>query len=98
MIIITSVLFNQLGLREAIESVIRYKFRIISCPKCCTFWCCFFYLIWNTKEVLFSITISFISCYVAIWLVLLIDFLTIKYNKFYEQFENKETKADKNNI
>lgn len=89
LLIIICVLFIQMGLSEAIQNIIKVNIIILSCPKCMTFWCVLLYCLINKYNIIVCLATSFISSYIALWLVLLYDFLAIKYNKCYENI-NKE--------
>ena len=84
LVTISCVLFIQMGLCETIEKFLSVSFKIISCPKCCTFWTCLGVLIWHKNSIIDSVAASFIASYVATWLALLYDSLAILYNYAYE--------------
>lgn len=86
MIIISVVLFQNMGLREAIEDVIHYKFRIFSCTRCSIFWIMIIYLLLQGLPIITVVSLSFISSYVGVWSELLFGILTYIYNVIYKRF------------
>lgn len=89
LLIISCVLFIQMGLSEAIQNIIKVDLIILSCPKCLTFWSVLLYCVLSNYDFIICLATSFISSYIALWLVLLYDLLAITYNKCYEDI-NKE--------
>lgn len=85
LIIVSCVLFVQMGLSDTISGILRIRFRILSCPKCTTFWAILAWSLSHGHCVLDSVAASFISSYCALWLALLYDTLATLYNKLYEQ-------------
>ena len=61
------------------------KFPIIDCPKCLVFWSVLAYSIVETRRVIPSLTISFLSSYCALWLELLEGYIDTIYMRFYEK-------------
>ena len=95
LITLCCVLFINMGLSGAIQKVLHVKVAPLSCPKCLTFWFCLAYFLINTKEILFSVTASFIASYLALWLTLVYDLLALLYNKLYGTItKNSETPTD----
>lgn len=90
LITISCVLFIQMGLYGAIETLLHIKMPIVSCPKCLTWWVCLLYLATHEYGIVDCVATSFIASYVASWLSLLYDSLAILYNYIYEQI-NKAT-------
>ena len=85
MLMISCVLFIQMGLSEAIQDKLHFHSVVISCQKCMSFWCVLLFLLLNRQGFVFSIAASFVLSYAALWLSLLYDFLAALYNKFYER-------------
>ena len=77
------VLFIQMGLSEAIQDTLHIKFRIVSCPKCLSWWICMAYLLTHDYGIIVSVATSFICAYSALWLALLFDALAKLYNYAY---------------
>ena len=94
LITISCVLFVQMGLCEAIETLLHIKMPIVSCPKCCSFWVCLFYGITHDYGIVLSVATSFIASYAATWLALLYDSLAILYNYFYEQLSKTQDTSE----
>ena len=95
LITISCVLFIQMGLSDAIGSLLHIKIRVTSCPKCCCFWACLIYGLTQGNSIVVSVATSFIASYCAMWMALLYDSLAILYNYFYEQItKNQDTSKD----
>ena len=86
MIMVSCVLFINMGLCEAIEKILSVRFRILSCPKCLTMWSCLAYLLLKGNDVVPSIAVSFLFSYFSLWLTLVLDMFSTLYNKCYEFF------------
>lgn len=84
------VLFNHMGLCEATEKVLHYKFKVLSCSKCGTFWLTLIALLIGGMGILESVTLSFVMAYLALWLELLLAAMC----RFYEKQYDKISKAD----
>ena len=78
-----------MGLCEAIEKVIRYKFKIISCVRCFSFWAVLLYSIIKRVYLVYAISIAFVSSFLSVWLQLLFGFLIFAYNRLYDKL-NRE--------
>ena len=87
LVTVSCVIFVQMGLVDAIGKVLRYEFKIISCPKCLTFWVSLAVHVIHGRGVLETVTASFLSAYSALWLSLFYDALALLYNKGYEAIE-----------
>ena len=92
LITLSCVLFVQMGLADAVCDTLRIKARVITCPKCATFWTCLIWTICRGNGVLWSVAVSFVSSYLALWLALLYDALAALYNDLYATI-NKQTPA-----
>ena len=86
LISLSCVLFIQMGLSDVIQHALRFRLRIISCPKCLTFWSIIAYLsITGHGSVVEIVAVSFLFAYLALWLALVYDALAALYNNLYEQ-------------
>jgi len=85
LILVSCVLFIQMGLSEAVQTTLRVRVAFLSCPKCLTFWSCFPYLLFSGHGFLLSVATSFLCAYSALWLSLLYDIAATAYNNKYEQ-------------
>ena len=94
LITVSCVLFVQMGLADAIQEVLRTRLRIVSCPKCVTFWLCFVWTVTHGYGLLLSVAASFIASYCALWLSLFYDALALLYNYVYEQITNPKGPAE----
>lgn len=84
LIMVSCVLFVQMGLSGAIQEVLHIKSRVASCPKCLTWWICLAYLAVHGYGIVLSVAASFILSYCALWLALAYDALATIYNHAYE--------------
>ena len=84
LIMVSCVLFVQMGLSEAIQETLHIRIRIASCPKCLTWWICCAYLVLHDYGIVTSVAASFILSYCALWLALAYDALATLYNHAYE--------------
>ena len=89
LIMICCVLFVQMGLSEAVQRLLHFRFGPLSCPKCLTFWTILAWLAVHGNGALISVAASFIASYCALWAALLYDSLAIAYNYLYEQITQK---------
>ena len=96
MLMVIVVLFNHMGLREAVEKVLGYKFRILSCAKCGTFWLSLMFLVGNGTHLIASIMLSFVMAYIALWFELLLAVMAKCYESTYDKIS--ETKADEADV
>ena len=92
LLMVCVVLFNHMGLAEAIEKAANYKFRIISCPKCGTFWLSLIALIVDGVSVVESIAIAFALAYAALWMELLLSIMAKIYERAYNKISEAESK------
>lgn len=86
LLMFSCTLFVQMGLSDAIQHTIHLRFRILSCPKCASFWVTLIYLIASGCRVVESVAASFLFSYLSLWLALGYDMLAELYNTIYEQF------------
>ena len=94
MIALSCVLFVGMGLAGAIQEYIPFRLRIMTCPKCLTFWSVLIYSLFSGEGVIQSIAVSFIISYISLWAALLLDALTILYNMLYEKITRNQRTAD----
>lgn len=85
LLMVSVVLFNHMGLSAAIEGLIGYKFRILSCSKCCTFWLSLIALLVGGTPIVLSVTLSFVLSYAALWLDLLLAIMARSYESTYDK-------------
>ena len=89
-IVIICVLANSMGFVDAVEGVIRYKFRILSCVKCSVFWSTLIYFILMREPIVQSVATSFVLSYVALWIDLLIGYINKLYGTIYDKITREE--------
>lgn len=85
LVVTCCVLFVQMGLSDAIQETLHFKTKLLSCPKCLTFWTCLIVLLIRGHGALPSLAASFVTSYCALWLCLMYDALALLYNYLYEQ-------------
>lgn len=81
---LSCTLFVQMGLSGAIQRLLHLRFRVLSCPRCASFWVCLVFLILSGGRIVDSVAASFLLAYVSQWLALLLDALAAAYNMLYE--------------
>ena len=79
------VLFVQMGLSGAIQELLKLKLRILSCPKCLSFWTVLAWTLFSGAGPVRSVAASFFCSYAATWAALILDGLAALYNWLYEQ-------------
>lgn len=85
LIMVSCVLFVQMGLSEAVQDTLHIRVRVASCPKCLSWWICCAYLLVHDYGIVVSVAASFILSYAALWLALAYDALATLYNHAYTQ-------------
>ena len=93
MLMASVVLFNHMGLCDAVERVTHYKFRILSCSKCGTFWSVLAYLLFTSHNVIESFTAAFALSYLALWFELLLGLMSKVYETCIQTTEADSDKA-----
>ena len=95
LIMVSCVLFVQMGLSGAIQEALHISLPIASCPKCLTWWICLAYLLSHDYGIILSVAAAFILAYCALWLALLYDTLAVFYNRAYDKLsETDDTSED----
>ena len=83
LIMVSCVLFIQMGLSDAVQRALHISLRIASCPKCLTWWICLAYLVAHDYGIVVSVAASFAFSYAALWVALAYDLLATLYNYAY---------------
>lgn len=87
------VLYINMGLHEAIVKTTGIDLRITGCPKCLVFWSVLIWSIPHGHGIVESIFASFSLSYCALWASMILDALSIAYNRIYESItQNTGTK------
>lgn len=94
MLMISVVLFSHTGLCEAVEEKIHYKFKILSCAKCGTFWSVLIYMLLRHHPIV-SITAAFMLSYMAIWFELFLGYMSKVYEDTYNKIQASQADKDK---
>lgn len=93
---ISVVLFIHMGLSEKIQSILHIDLDFFKCCKCLTHWTTLCVLIYNGYSVLYSVGVSFIFAYVALWLELFLGYLSTLYDKIYGKiYPSQKGQTDK---
>ena len=85
MILFSCVAANHLGLVHAIENIAHRKLPIVNCPKCFSFWCVLFYMIFTGHVIILSFATSFFCAALASWVELLMGLFDTKFNWLYDK-------------
>ena len=85
MLTTATVLFIGMGLEGEIERVVGIHLRVLSCPKCCTFWTVLVLGIVRGAGFVETVTAAFLFSYAALWLSLGLDALAKLYNRLYDE-------------
>lgn len=94
MLMVSVVLFNHMELCESIEGVIHYRFKILSCSKCGTFWSALTYLLFTGHNAVTSVAISFMLSYTAIWIELFLGILATRYNELSQVYTTETSDSE----
>ena len=94
MVALSCILFVSMGLAQAIQDYIPFRLRVLTCPKCLTFWSVLAYNLITGQGVIRSIAVSFITAYIALWAALALDILTLLYNWIYEKITRNQSTAE----
>ena len=79
-----------MGLCEEVCRIFDLHTQVLTCPKCLTFWAVLGYNILTMHPLVKSVAASFLSSYLALWLVLAYDALAGLYNSAYEKISAQE--------
>lgn len=95
LIMVSCVLFVQMGLSDAITRILRVHFPPLSCVKCLTFWSVLVWSIIAGRNAIELVATSFVASYCALWLSLAYDAVATLYNYIYEQItKTNDTSPD----
>lgn len=94
MIVVSAVLFNHLGLVEAVEKVIRHEIPIVNCCKCLSFWSVLAFMLFTGHGFIACIATSFLCAWAAPWIELLFGIIDYYYCKVYENFYPQTTDTE----
>lgn len=87
---VSAVLFIHLGLSETIQRIIHLKVQPLNCSKCLSFWSVLLVLLYHRYNLLYSVGVSFISAYAALWMELSLGLLSNLYDKLYGKIYTTE--------
>lgn len=96
LVAVSCVLFVQMGLSGTVQEILHFKSRILSCPKCLTFWVVLAWELTHRVGLVVSIATSFILSYAALWSALILDGLTVLYNSLYDTITQTNTGSSQN--
>lgn len=85
------VMFIHLGLVDAVLGVygIEDRVPIVTCPKCLTFWSVLCFQTFTGHNIIMSVAIAFLACYVAIWFDLFLGYMDMLYEEFYHRISGE---------
>lgn len=83
-----AVIAHHLGLSEAIGEVVA---RILSCPKCLTFWFTLLVLLYYGCEPFIAIGLSLVSSYLSLWIGLTLVWLNKRYSEAWRRLSKKKS-------
>lgn len=89
---VACVLFVNMGLSDAIQEFVGFHSRILSCPKCLTFWTTLVFLLFNRYSIPVAVGTSFLLSYLALWADLGLSALNRIYNELYNQISKPKTR------
>ena len=92
-IVFVCVTMNHLGLIGKLEEIMG-ELPIINCPKCCTCWLTFMYVLFVSRHLITSLAISFFASYTAIWLELFEGYIDTLYMKLYDKIYSAADTTD----
>jgi len=75
-----------LGLSVAIGKIVT---KILSCPKCLTFWSSMLFLYLFGCNIFIAVVLSLLGAYIANWFALLLTKLNQKYYELWQRLNNK---------
>ena len=85
MILFSCVAANHLGLVHAIEEITDRELPIVNCPRCFSFWCVLFYMIFVSHSIIMSVATSFLCAALAPWVKLFMGLSDKIYNDLYDK-------------
>lgn len=83
MLMFCCVAANHMGLIEAAEQIAKFRFPVIGCVKCSTFWSVLCYCSFHRYGMIQTVAVSFLMAFLAVWLELLWGFVDTLYMKIY---------------
>ena len=94
-IMFSCVMFIHMGLVDAVLGVckIQKQLPIITCPKCLSFHCVLWYLLFVSHDVILSVAAAFLSSYIAVWLDLFLGIMDVCYERIYRRITEKSSSA-----
>ena len=84
---VIAVLAYHLGLSEAIGEALA---RILSCPKCLTFWFTLSVLLYYGCDPIIAAGLSLVFAYLSLWIALLLMWFNNKYNEAWQRLSKKK--------
>ncbi len=90
MVVIASVLFNHLGMAEAVTFGTKDNV-VINCTKCLTFWSTLAYMVTTHGMSVLAVFVPFTASYAALWIELSLNWLNFKYEAYYGKIHDDET-------
>lgn len=98
MVALSCVLAIHMGLIDAVEERLCFKFRVLNCTKCFTFWSVLALGALRRHGLVVSVATAFICSYLALWLDLGLSYLSKYYNRWYEKINTEADEADEDSL
>lgn len=98
LVAVSCVLAIHMGLVDAVGEALHYRFRIISCTKCLTFWSTLVTGLLRRHGVIVSVATAFLLAYLAMWLDLALAWVAGHYNRWYEKINAEADEADEDSL
>lgn len=86
-VMIAATLAQHLGLLDAIAMIVK---KVCSCGMCSTFWACMIVLLFVSKNIVVSASISIVAAYLSNWFQLLLMWMQDKYNDIWLKLNKKQ--------
>lgn len=83
-VMMTAVMAQHLGLSDAVAKVLS---KILSCPRCLSFWSVLFVLVILGCNLIIAMGLSVLMAYLSIWIGLLLGKLNDLYEKLWQRKE-----------
>lgn len=98
MIVFAVTAANHMGLIAAAEKIAGFKFPIVNCCKCGSFWISLIFGLIDFRSIglIPIVAISFFAAWSAVWVELLMGYIDILYAKTYDRIYNSPTIAKTN--
>ena len=94
LLMVIVVLANHMGFVEAVEEFTHYKFKILGCSKCGTFWLSLIAMLVEGVPAVMSVCAAYVLAYTALWLELLLAIMAQFYETYNDHIQAASAGAD----